>query len=497
MITRKNCIKVALELQFFHPTPIHTKPIDRLLLGSVTLFMPSAITPPTAAKQSISRLAIASIVTSVPGICCFPIGLVSIGLGAIALPQTQKNADHVGAVLSICGMILGAFGLLVFLFAMAMRLGQEGSLSKNPFPDTKVAKGTLDEDKSDSQASIPSDATPPASTPELHDAKPQEITVSIQVTHEIQANNQVRIVGQSNLPPNTEFTISIQDVLTKDLWQGRAAVVTNGKVQSELFGGEKGLKDGDYDVSVTMIAPRMQPESVKKLIGEKGEKLAGPMVSAGTDLEANVKLEMRMGIGGPDSYERGLARVVADLQNYREIHDNTTKLFDRLEAVNKKRLLDNSENLVNLAEWGKFIRKLNTDLSTELSRSEKISSLQARFAVMTPLLCVENMSLDAAFRKDADYAEEKSEYKNAVREYEKFINEFEKVIEKAKHKLSKNEQPDVREWTDVSGKFRVAALLVGVVDGNATLRKSDGKEITIPMLKLSKEDQDFIRQQFP
>jgi thiol-disulfide isomerase/thioredoxin len=52
-----------------------------------------------------------------------------------------------------------------------------------------------------------------------------------------------------------------------------------------------------------------------------------------------------------------------------------------------------------------------------------------------------------------------------------------------------------RTWTDSSGKFRVEAELVRLDSGKVTLRKTDGKLVTLPMEKLSAADQQFVRQQ--
>lgn len=47
----------------------------------------------------------------------------------------------------------------------------------------------------------------------------------------------------------------------------------------------------------------------------------------------------------------------------------------------------------------------------------------------------------------------------------------------------------LRTWTDNTGKFKIEAEFVGLADGNVTLRrKKDGKEITLPLARLSPAD---------
>jgi hypothetical protein len=54
-----------------------------------------------------------------------------------------------------------------------------------------------------------------------------------------------------------------------------------------------------------------------------------------------------------------------------------------------------------------------------------------------------------------------------------------------------------REWSDVTGKYHVKAQLIGVKDGKVQLKKSDGKVISIPLEKLSTQDQDALKKLAP
>src|SRR4051812_10615308 len=50
-----------------------------------------------------------------------------------------------------------------------------------------------------------------------------------------------------------------------------------------------------------------------------------------------------------------------------------------------------------------------------------------------------------------------------------------------------------RTWTDKTGKFKTSGELVEVQDGQALLRRADGKEIKVPLERLSDADQQFIK----
>ncbi|QEG33346.1 redoxin family protein [Bythopirellula goksoeyrii] len=52
-----------------------------------------------------------------------------------------------------------------------------------------------------------------------------------------------------------------------------------------------------------------------------------------------------------------------------------------------------------------------------------------------------------------------------------------------------------RNWTDESGKFSITAEYVGVKGGKVLLRNADGKELSVPLKKLSEADREFVKAQ--
>lgn len=51
-----------------------------------------------------------------------------------------------------------------------------------------------------------------------------------------------------------------------------------------------------------------------------------------------------------------------------------------------------------------------------------------------------------------------------------------------------------RTWTDSTGKFRIDATIVRVEDQKVVLKKTDGKEVTVALERLSGSDREFVRQ---
>lgn len=54
--------------------------------------------------------------------------------------------------------------------------------------------------------------------------------------------------------------------------------------------------------------------------------------------------------------------------------------------------------------------------------------------------------------------------------------------------------PEMREWIDSTGQFRVTAVLVAVEGEGVRLRRSDGREVVVPLAKLSAADALYVRR---
>ena len=52
-----------------------------------------------------------------------------------------------------------------------------------------------------------------------------------------------------------------------------------------------------------------------------------------------------------------------------------------------------------------------------------------------------------------------------------------------------------RTWTDSTGKHQVEAAFVCFDGGKVRLKKKDGKEIAVPLARLSEPDQEFAKKQ--
>jgi hypothetical protein len=51
-----------------------------------------------------------------------------------------------------------------------------------------------------------------------------------------------------------------------------------------------------------------------------------------------------------------------------------------------------------------------------------------------------------------------------------------------------------RSWSDKTGKFKIEAVLLRLENGEAVLKRTDGREISVPANKLSPDDQEFLKK---
>lgn len=76
------------------------------------------------------------------------------------------------------------------------------------------------------------------------------------------------INGKTNLPEGTILEVFADPAASSDVTVKDAAFTV-------ALGGEEGLPPGEYNIYTNMLLPMSQPDEVKAIIGEEGEKLPG------------------------------------------------------------------------------------------------------------------------------------------------------------------------------------------------------------------------------
>lgn len=123
------------------------------------------------------------------------------------------------------------------------------------------------------------------------------IDVQIGINHKLSENRSVKLFIESNLPDSTELMVSLEGENIEYFAQDRVKL-DKGKAETSWF-TDKGesLSTGIYKVDVTLPFARTQPESVKGIIGEKGENLLGENVKSdemwGNTAKVTKKIEIK------------------------------------------------------------------------------------------------------------------------------------------------------------------------------------------------------------
>jgi hypothetical protein len=97
--------------------------------------------------------------------------------------------------------------------------------------------------------------------------------------------------------------------------------------------------------------------------------------------------------------------------------------------------------------------------------------------------------------KEAKVAREKAEVeRQAAAERKKAEKQHQTEIEAAKkERKDAIEAAKWHTWTDAEGTHHIEAKFGGVRSGNVKLTKRDGTALTMPLEKLSDEDQEWIK----
>ncbi len=119
---------------------------------------------------------------------------------------------------------------------------------------------------------------------------PSEFEVIVEVSTRWDGNKAVFDID-TNLPDNTELMLSLRsgDYNTDNNFTAQTKVkVKDGKAYDNGFSNKGEKLKGDYDLSVSMSLPKLQDESVRKVIGEHGEYMTGNAVQKSSVGDDNV-----------------------------------------------------------------------------------------------------------------------------------------------------------------------------------------------------------------
>ena len=98
--------------------------------------------------------------------------------------------------------------------------------------------------------------------------------VLFNVTPKKNDDNRVKFDIETNLPNGFELIVTVKDDFTEYMGQDKV-VVNNGKISTDWFSNNNKGLNGDYEVSFISPLNDLQPDNIKHIIGENGEKMHG------------------------------------------------------------------------------------------------------------------------------------------------------------------------------------------------------------------------------
>ena len=111
------------------------------------------------------------------------------------------------------------------------------------------------------------------------DTSTEEINVYMNVSTNVDSKG-VYFDIDTNLPDETKLMLTLSD---GNQYRGQANVaIKSGKCKSDSFTNKGNKLRGEYTLEISMPIATVQPDSVRKLIGNKGENLSGDLVVSGT-----------------------------------------------------------------------------------------------------------------------------------------------------------------------------------------------------------------------
>lgn len=145
---------------------------------------------------------------------------------------------------------------------------------KQSEPSESVSPSVPAESEPPAESENPAHSDAPSTTPS-EPAEPKKLEVSLEVSVEENSGKPVFTID-TNLPNETNLMLT----LSRGDYTGQTHVIVNNGVASSEEFSDKGdpLSEGEYLLTVSMSIPKLQPDAVRKVIGENGENMSGKYV---------------------------------------------------------------------------------------------------------------------------------------------------------------------------------------------------------------------------
>ena len=271
-------------------------------------------------------------------------------------------------------------------------------------------------------------------------------------------------------------------------------------------------------VPVTIEYRRLTDEELAKVQAEREERLAE--LRRRTEEMARLEAEKKRLAETPLTEEEKAAALAAlggsDTAAWIETLDDLAKRDpkdpDSEIAAAVERLLNHAERSVREAAHRALLRwsleyRPRGDLDRQYKGPGGVESTARIVAADAPLFVGQIVQLRDRNRwVPADILEVNSDGRVKVHPRGWQTTAWDKVVTRddiqlaPEHLFQPNQVPDqspvgnLRVWTDATGTHKIEAAYLGVADGAVQLKRKDGREISVPLDRLSPEDQQHVQQ---
>ncbi|TQR43387.1 hypothetical protein C7Y44_19715 [Paenibacillus popilliae] len=223
----------------------------------------------------------------------------------------------------------------------------------------------------------------PATTTSVDKSINKETTKDINVELSIIENvtaGKVSLSGTTNLPDGTGLMITVSNE-NGFRAQSSTVVTSNEFITEEFSNNGQALESGAYNVDVTMPIASVQPDAVKKIIGENSENLKGDLVKEG-DLGKTVNYSKSIIVEGATKVDHS-----AMIKEYKN------KIIESYKAI-KDTYGSHSESF-DAAGWSKFAREFRESVGNLRNEIEESKLNQSDKIVLSPACADLEMLLTA------------------------------------------------------------------------------------------------------
>jgi hypothetical protein len=324
----------------------------------------------------------------------------------------------------------------------------------------------------------------------------------------VQPDKRVVITGKTNLPADTQLTVSVSDAL----WnvQEESADITPSSDNTFASKPLGPFEDGWYIANVSIGLLFFQPEHIQRIVGRDGNNLKGPLVKKPLNNRVarsrgpEVKVEARFRVGGQDAAQLQVARLKKELKQQKALKSKIENLYSRLEIIKRERLLEYTATYSN-----RQIENTHNEFEDALRavRESATDETLGKLYVLTPLLDITAMW--TSIKDETAYRDERMLYLDDLKVLKELIQTREAALspnalrahaEPTPNEIHENAMRSskatelFRQWTSSTGRFSTEAKISGFTNGIVTLENREGKKIKVSEDKLSKADREFVEK---